>query len=310
MGSLLEVPGLRIGHWTGQRTGCTVVLAPPEGAVAGVDVRGGAAGTYNLEALRPLNIVERVNALVLTGGSAFGLETCAGAMHWLREQDTGFLYGGVRVPIVSGAVIFDLGVAQGPAPDLQAGYAASAAASLDEDRRGLVGAGAGATVGKALGRDHALPGGLGMASVRAGQHVVGALAVVNAFGDVVDRQGSILAGARRSDGTFADAVALIAEDGLLRHATLANTTLAVVATTAPLTREGVVKLAQMGHDGMARAIRPIHTMVDGDVVFALSVAEPHAEAGDVSALGAMAAEAVQDAIIDAVQHAAIQGGAR
>ncbi|HLQ35256.1 MAG TPA: P1 family peptidase [Chloroflexota bacterium] len=301
MGSLLDVPGLRIGHWTGQRTGCTVVLAPPDGAVAGVDVRGGAPATYNVELLRPLNLVERVNALVLSGGSAFGLETCAGVVRWLKEQKAGFLYGGVNVPIVCGAGIFDLSVAEGPPPDAGSGYAACQAASDSESRRGPTGAGAGATVGKALGPAGGMAGGLGMASARAGQHTVAAMAVVNAFGDVVGRHGDIVAGARRPDGSFAGAIDLIAEDGLLRRATPSNTTLAIVATTAPLTREMAVKLAQMAHDGLARAIRPAHTMVDGDIVFSLSVPAPGAEPADVSALGAMAAEAVQDAILDAMR---------
>jgi len=303
MGGLLDVPGLRIGHWTGQRTGCTVVLTPREGAIAGIDVRGGAPATYNVELLRPVNLVQRVNALMLSGGSAFGLETCAGAIKWLRDQGTGFPYGGVHVPIVCGAGIFDLGVAQGPAPDSAAGYAACQAASANEERRGLVGAGAGATAGKALGREGSMHGGLGMASVRAGRHVVAALAVVNALGDVVNRQGEIVAGARRRNGDFADAVGLIAKDGVLRHAAPSNTTLAIVATTAPLMREGAVKMAQMAHDGMARAIRPAHTMVDGDVVFSLSVPPADAAPGDVSVLGAMAAEALQDAILDAVRQA-------
>ena len=307
MGGLLDVPGLRIGHWTGQRTGCTVVLAPREGAIAGIDVRGGAPATYNVELLRPVNLVERVNALVLSGGSAFGLETCAGAIKWLRDQGTGFLYGGVHVPIVCGAGIFDLGVAQGPAPDSAGGYAACQAASASEDGRGLVGAGAGATAGKVLGREGSMAGGLGMASVRAGRHVVAALAVVNAFGDIVDRRGEIVAGARKPDGTFADTVGLIAADGQLRHTAPSNTTLAIVATTAPLGREGAVKIAQMAHDGMARAIRPAHTMVDGDIVFSVSVPPPNAEPADVSAVGAMAAEALQDAILDAVRQANASG---
>jgi L-aminopeptidase/D-esterase-like protein len=268
--------------------------------VAGVDVRGGAPATYNVELLRPVNLVERVNALVLSGGSAFGLETCVGVVRWLKEQQAGFLYGGVNVPIVCGAGIFDLGVAQGPPPNADSGYAACAAASAEEDRRGLAGAGAGASAGKALGPAGAMAGGLGMASTRAGAHIVAALAVVNAFGDVIDRSGRIVAGARQPDGSFADAVTLIARDGQLRRPAPSNTTLAIVATTAPLNREGAVKVAQMAHDGLARAIRPVHTMVDGDVVFSLSVAAAAAEPADVSALGTMAAEAVQDAVLDAV----------
>lgn len=300
MGSLLDVAGLRVGHWTGARTGCTVILAPPEGAVAGIDVRGGAPAAYNTELLRPVNLVERVNAIVLSGGSAFGLETSSGVVRCLREQGVGFLYGDTHVPIVCGGGIFDLGTAEGPPPNAASGYAACQAASATDVRRGLVGAGAGATIGKALGRDGAMAGGLGMASLSAGDHIVAALAVVNAFGDVLDRSGRIIAGARRPDGTFANAVSLIVQDGLLRHASPSNTTLAVVATTAALSREGAIKVAQMAHDGMARAIRPVHTMVDGDMVFCLSLPPAGAPASDVSALGAMAAEALQDAVVDAV----------
>jgi L-aminopeptidase/D-esterase-like protein len=300
-GALLDVPGLRIGHWTGRRTGCTVILAPPEGAVAGIDVRGGAPAAYNTELLRPANLVQRVNAIVLSGGSAFGLETSGGAVRWLREQGVGFLYGGSYVPIVCGGGIFDLGVAEGPPPNAESGYQACQAASASEDRRGLIGAGAGATVGKALGREGAMWGGLGMASTTAGGTVVAALAVVNAFGDVVDRAGRLIAGARSAHGEFADALRLIASDGLLRHTGPSNTTLAIVATTAALDREGAIKVAQMAHDGMARAIRPVHTMVDGDMVFCLAVPGPEPGTADLSALGAMAAEALEDAIIDAVR---------
>jgi L-aminopeptidase/D-esterase-like protein len=303
MGGLLDVPGLRIGHWTGKGTGTTVVLAPPEGAIGGIDIRGGAPGTYNVEALRPVNLVDRVNALVLTGGSAFSLEACSGVTRRLKEEGVGFVYGGVKVPIVCGAVIFDLGAAEGPPPDIDSGYEACKAASATDDRRGLVGGGAGATAGKALGRGASMKGGLGMASVRVGPHVVAALAVVNSYGDVVGRDGRIVAGARRPDGSFADAIGLISSDGKLRHGETMNTTLAIVAATAPLQREGVVKLAQMAHDGMGRAIRPAHTMVDGDLVFSLAVPAEEAEPVDLSAVGAMAAEALQDAILDAVRHA-------
>ncbi|MDE3074086.1 MAG: P1 family peptidase [Chloroflexota bacterium] len=304
MNSLTDVPGLRVGHWTdaGGRTGCTVVLAPPDGAVAAIDVRGGAAGTFNTELLRPANLVERVHALVLTGGSAFGLASCSGVIRYLKEQGTGLQYGDALIPIVCGGVIFDLGVASGPPPDAQAGYAACQAADA-HPKRGSIGAGAGATVGKALRLGGAMRGGLGMASGRAGDHVVAVLAVVNAFGDVVDRQGRIVAGARQADGRFLDAIGAMAQSGHLRPAEGNNTTLAVVATTAQLTKEQAMKVAQMAHDGFGRAIRPAHTMVDGDLVFALSVASDAPAPADVSVLGAIAAEAVVEAILDAVRSA-------
>ena len=301
VGNLLDVPGLRIGHWTRQGTGTTVVLTPPDGAVAAVDVRGGAPASFDTELLRPAHLVQRVHAIVLTGGSAFGLEACSGVTRWLSEQGVGFEFGGKRVPIVCGAAIFDLGAAAGPPPDRDAGYQAAASASANEQRRGRVGAGTGATVGKALGPSGAMLGGLGMASSRCGRHVVAALAVVNAVGDIVDRRGEIVAGARRPNGQFADAMAQLAGVGQLRQATATHTTLGLVATTAPLDREGALKLAEMAQDGLARALRPAHTMFDGDMVFGLSVGAAGTQPTDVSALGAMAAEALQDAILDAVK---------
>lgn len=271
--------------------------------MAGVDVRGGAPATFDTELLRPGNLVQRVNALVLTGGSVFGLAACTGVTRWLAEQRIGFSFGGRVVPIVCGAAIFDLPNIPGSPPDADAGYTACQAASAEEDRRGRIGAGAGATAGKALGREHAMFGGLGMASLNCGRHVVAALAVVNAAGNVVDRSNKVIAGARQRDGSFADAVALLREHGRSRAAGRENTTLGIVATTASLTRDGATKLAQMAHDGLARAIRPAHTMADGDLVFALSVPARDAVEGDVSAVGAIAAEALQDAIVDAAIRA-------
>jgi L-aminopeptidase/D-esterase-like protein len=335
MGSLLDMPGLRIGHWNGAGTGCTVVLMPEGGAVAGIDVRGGAPASFDTELLRPGMLVQRVNALVLTGGSVFGLAACTGVTRWLAEQGAGFAFGGQVVPIMCGAAIFDLGVATDRPPDAEAGYAACQAALASDDSRGRVGAGSGATAGKTLGLEHAMFGGLGMASDRCGPHVVAAMAVVNAAGNVCDRAGNVIAGARQPDGSFANTIDLLREHGRLRTAGAAatgmmehgvanvqvgdarslddsptNTTLAIVATTARLTREGVTKLAQMAHDGLARAIRPAHTMVDGDLVFAISVPDGGTEEGDVSALGAIAAEALQDAVIDAATHANVPSGGR
>jgi L-aminopeptidase/D-esterase-like protein len=223
-------------------------------------------------------------------------------MQYLAEAGVGLPFGGSKVPIVCGAAIFDLAIAEGPPPDKRAGYEAARAASATEDHRGRVGGGAGATVGKALGRPGVMPGGLGMASAPCGPHTVSAIAVVNAVGDIFDRDGRIVAGARREDGSFADAVTLIAESGVMRRLPpIANTTLAIVATGAPLTRDAAVRVARMAHDGMARAIRPAHTLTDGDVVFVLSVPSADAPPADVGAIGTMAAEALQDAILDAVR---------
>ncbi len=305
-GDLTDVTGLRVGHWTDQQaaTGCTVVLCPPAGAVAGVDVRGGAPGTRETDLLRPECTVERVHAVLLAGGSAVGLAAADGVMRWLEERGIGYDVGIARVPIVPAAVLFDLPVARPDVrPDAAAGYAACQAAAAGPLIQGNVGAGAGASVGKADGLARACKGGLGSASVATVDGlVVAALAVVNAYGNVHDPStGRVLAGVRRLDERgrfvgFADPVAVMAARGRADFAS-ANTTLAVVATNAALTKGGASKVAQMAHDGLARTIRPVHTGIDGDVVFALSCGEQPAP---VDLVGALAADTVAQAIVAAI----------
>ncbi|CAN5475333.1 P1 family peptidase [soil metagenome] len=303
--ALTDIPGLKVGHWTNLEagTGCTVILCP-EGAVAGVDVRGGAPGTRELALLDPVCMVEKVHAILLSGGSAFGLAAADGVMRWLEEQGYGFNVGVAKVPIVPAAILFDLPLGRADIrPDAAAGYAACQAAMDGPMREGNIGAGAGATVGKLLGFNQATKGGLGTASKQLGRGIViAALAVVNAAGDVIDPPTQkIIAGARKPlVGGFADSMKLA--ESLLGQtrpnlAGLSNTTLAVVATNVALTKTGATKVAQMAHDGLARTIRPVHTMIDGDLVFALSLGQQQADAG---LLGAMAAEVLSEAVVRAV----------
>ncbi len=314
--TLTAIPGLRVGHWTDldAGTGCTVVLCP-QGAVAGVDVRGGAPGTRETALLAPTCSVERVHAVLLSGGSAYGLAAADGVMRWLEERGYGFDVGVAKVPIVPAAVLFDLPVGRADVrPDAAAGYAACQAATDAPVAQGNVGAGTGASCGKALGFARATKAGLGSAAIYLAQGIiVAALAAVNAFGDVIDPQsGRILAGARQlDDDGFADTMAYLANADGLAIARLAdrqrgqNTTLAVVATNAVLPKHQAARVAQMAHDGLARVIRPIHTMLDGDVIFALSLGEQRA---DVSVIGALAAEAVAQAVVNAVLAAEPLGG--
>ncbi|HEY4024924.1 MAG TPA: P1 family peptidase [Candidatus Dormibacteraeota bacterium] len=299
--AITDVPGVRVGHWTDAeaRTGCTVVLLPDAGAVAGVDVRGPAPGTRETDLLRPGRVVERVHAICLCGGSAFGLGAADGVMRFLRERDVGLPVGPVRVPLVPTAVLFDLaaGTVAWPGPD--DGYAACLAASDRAPEEGPVGAGTGATVGKLLGREGASPGGAGTASVRLpGGAVVGALAVVNAVGDVHGRDGRVLAGARQPDGRPVDVWRMLLESGPPSPPAVgASTTIAVVATDAALDKAGCRRLAEVAQDGLALAVRPAHTPFDGDAIFAVSTGEVRA---DALSLGVAAAEAMWRAIERAV----------
>jgi L-aminopeptidase/D-esterase-like protein len=304
------LPGFRVGHASDFRglTGCTVVLCEA-GAVCGVDVRGSAAGTRDLETCRPGHIVERVNAILLTGGSAFGLDAAAGAMRYLESRGVGFAAGKVRVPIVPAAVIFDLGIGSAKArPD--AGMALRACRHAHRIvEEGSVGSGTGATVGKIRGMACAVKGGVGFSTLRlAGGVSVQALAVVNAFGDVLDpATGAVLAGARRAPGsaTFLQTAAEIYRGKPRQAFGGTNTTLVVIMTDAALDKVQATKLAQTAHDGMARAISPAHTLFDGDLAFALSLGRKRA---DLNALGASAAEATAQAIVRAVKSARGLGG--
>lgn len=310
--TLTAVPGLRVGHATDARslTGCTVILCPPPGCVGGVDVRGSAPGTRETDLLRPGQLVERVNAVLLTGGSAFGLAAADGVMRFLEERKIGFPVGMTVVPIVPAAVIFDLAVGDFRVrPDAAMGYAACEAASDGVVSEGNVGAGTGASVGKMLGLAQAIKSGVGSASITlADGLVVGALMVVNALGDIIDpATGQIIAGARIPGQGWADSASLLVQQSPHTHEAGAtgNTVIGVVATNARLDKAQANKVAQMAHDGLARSVRPAHTMADGDTIFALATGDVEA---DVSRVGEAAAEMTAAAIIRAVRMAASAGG--
>jgi L-aminopeptidase/D-esterase-like protein len=305
--ALTDVPGVRVGHATDLEamTGCTVVLCPPAGAVGGVDQRGGAPGTRETDLLRPMHLVQRVHAVLLAGGSAFGLDAAGGVMRWLEERGIGFDAGVARVPIVPAAILFDLAVGRADVrPDAAMGFAACQAASGGAVAEGRVGAGAGCTVGKVLGPGRASPAGIGTASADLGSGlVVGALVAVNAFGEVVNpKTGQIVAGARALTGQgWADTLATmkgLVGKAALRFAGRGQTVIGVVATNARLTKEETNKVAQMAQDGLARAIRPAHTLFDGDTLFALATGRKR---GDVNLVGANAAEVVAEAIVRGVE---------
>jgi L-aminopeptidase/D-esterase-like protein len=311
-GAITDVPGIRVGHWSDRRaiTGCTVVL-PDRPAVAGVDVRGGAPGTHETDLLRPGNLVQQVHAIMLAGGSAYGLEAVSGVMRWLREHNRGFSFGRGVVPIVPAAILFDLGIGRHDRwPTADAGYRATAAARRTTSE-GNVGAGMGATVGKALGPENAMKGGIGTASERAYNGLIaGALAAVNAAGDIVEPEsGRIIAGARDERGAFADAVEVL-RAGRLWQPEVAeqNTVLAVVATNAALTKEQANRLATVCHDGLARAVRPAHTPSDGDIVFALATGDHVLDGADYRIVEALATRAVERAIVRGVLTAESLGG--
>ena len=319
--SITDVPGIEVGHAQDDDalTGCTVVLCR-KGATGGVDVRGGAPGTRETDLLDPVNLVENVHAVLLAGGSAFGLDAASGVMRYLEEQRIGFDAGVAKVPIVPAAILFDLSLGRADRrPDADMGYLAAASASSDAPREGNVGAGTGASVGKMFGPKQAMKCGLGTASIEVGGGVVvGALVAVNAFGDVVDPQTSeIIAGLRSADvgpihlgqaGYFADTLKMMQTffgRTVLSFATKVNTVIGVVATNANFTKAEATKMAQMAHDGIARAIRPAHTMLDGDTLFALATGGKRA---DVSTVGAYAAEVTAQAILRAARMASSAGG--
>jgi len=306
-GSITDIAGIEVGHHTltERPTGCTVILAR-DGVVGGVDVRGGAPGTRDTDLLDPVNTVQEVHGVVLSGGSLFGLDAVSGAVRWLEERGHGLDAWGSTIPIVTGAILFDLGVGDSSIrPGAACGYAAADAATSGPVARGSVGAGAGATVGKLAGMGRAMKGGIGTASVQLpGGLVVAAIVAVNAVGDVVDpATGELVAGVRAEDGSgFTDARKLIRSWSGLVGGSGENTTIGVVATNATLTKAQATKLAQMAHDGLARAIYPAHTPWDGDTIFALATGEVEGEA-DLIVLGGVAADVVAEAILDAVRTA-------
>jgi len=322
--AITDVPGIKVGHATNEEalTGCTVVLCE-DGATGGVDQRGGAPGTRETDSMQPMHLVQTAHAIVLAGGSAFGLEAATGVVRYLEERGIGYDTLVAKVPIVPAAILFDLAVGDPSVrPDAAMGYAACQAA---EDARpstgrcgelvepsghsvveGNVGAGTGATVGKIMGMGQAMKAGLGTASVDLGEGLVmGAVVAVNAFGDIIDPQtGQILAGARSLDGTgFADTLAVmksLVSKSSLEFSGPRNTVVGVVATNARLSKEEANKVAQMAHNGLARAVRPAHTMFDGDTLFALATGSIEA---DVNTVGAYAAEVVAEAIVRAIKAA-------
>lgn len=304
-GAITDVAGLQVGHFTDPRrpTGCSVVLCP-QGATCGVDVRGGAPGTRETELLRPENVVEQVHAVLLTGGSAFGLDAAGGVMRWLEEHGHGLNVGPVRIPIVPAAVLFDLFVGDPRIrPDASAGYAACAAATGVPPAQGNVGAGAGASVGKLFGAALAMRGGIGSASLQIAGFSVGALVAVNALGDVIDEDGRVIAGARQPDGRgLRDCMAAL-RAGALPAQLLAGsaTTIGVVATDAALGKAQATKLAALAHHGLARSVSPL-TMSDGDTLFALATGR-QAGPADLTLLGAIAADVVAAAVRNAVRSA-------
>ncbi len=306
---LTAVAGLEVGHHTlaGRPTGCTVILAEA-GFVGGVDVRGGAPGTRETDLLDPVNTVQNVNAVVLSGGSAFGLDAAGGVMRFLEERGSGYRVGSTVVPIVVGAILYDLSVGDDPSirPGADCGFRAASAATSDAPAEGSVGAGAGATVGKLRGMARAMKGGVGTASITLESGlIVAALVVVNAVGDVVDpATNQVVAGVRTEDGTaLADARLLIrAGQRPSGPGAGANTTIGVVATNAVLTQAEATKVARMAQDGLARALYPAHTPGDGDTVFSLATGAFEGSAS-VGTIGALAADVVVEAILRAVRLA-------
>ena len=302
--AITDVAGIEVGHYTDSRrpTGCTVIITR-DGAVAGVDVRGAAPGTRETDLLHPSNLVDRVHAILLAGGSAWGLDAASGVMQWLEENNIGLPVGFGLVPIVPAAVLFDLPVGDARIrPDAAAGYAACVAASAHAPDQGSVGAGAGALVGKIFGLKRAMRGGIGTASITVDGITVGAIVACNAVGDVVDpNTGQVLAGARTLDGQslLNSRNALLA--GMSPQPVLAgtNTTIGVIATDAIVTKTQAHRLAQVAHDGLARSINPVHTMSDGDTLFALGTGAAGKSAG-MLLLGTLAAEVTARAVVRAI----------
>lgn len=312
--TLTRVAGIKVGHYTDKKavTGCTVVLCPPK-TVGAVDVRGGAPGTRETDLLQAHNLVAEVTAVLLSGGSAFGLSSADGVMRWHSERGLGYQSrSGLTVPIVPAAILFDLGLGrQDVYPDGAAGYQACQNAGSGVLELGSVGAGTGARVGAIAGNERASKGGIGSAAIALDKGlVIAALMAVNAVGNVYDEGGEILAGLRSSDGAGFDSVLeAFAKLSGESPALAANeaTVIGVVATNGALNKAGARKVAQMAHDGIARAVNPAHTMYDGDTIFALATGEVPA---DTSLVGAYAAQAVTDAIRDAVRRATSLAGVR
>jgi len=300
--AITDVRGIEVGHAQNEEalTGCTVILCR-KGAVAGVDVRGGAPGTRETDLLDPISLVQKIHAVVLAGGSAFGLDAAGGVMRYLEEQKIGFKTREANVPIVPSAILYDLDLGRADVrPDSAMGYLAASQASSAPPAEGNVGAGTGASVGKMRGMKYAMKSGIGTSSMDINGVIIGALVAVNAVGDIVDpKTGKIIAGLR-SGVTLA-----WMKKNQARAVVKSNTVIGVIATNAKLTKAEATKVAQMAQDGLAQAIRPAHTMQDGDTIFALATGEIKA---DVSVVGTFAAEALAEAIVRAVKMARPAGG--
>jgi L-aminopeptidase/D-esterase-like protein len=318
--SITDIPGIKVGHASDFEgiTGCTVVLCE-KGAVAGVDQRGGGPGTREIALLNPVNHVEKVHAVMLAGGSAFGLDAASGVMRFLEDNNIGYQTGVAKIPIVPAAILYDLNIGDPkvrPTPEM--GYLACTNASASSPDQGSIGAGTGATVGKLMGINRATKSGIGCASIDLGGGVkVGAIVAVNAIGEVIDPgNGNIIAGVRANKATvfeqgkpvFSEALQImksIVGKTLLGLAEKANTVIGVVATNAKFDKAACTKLAQMAQNGLVRTIRPANTMHDGDTIFALSTGKKKA---NINIVGAFAAQAVQRAILNAVLEATSLGG--
>jgi L-aminopeptidase/D-esterase-like protein len=311
--TLTSIEGVRVGQHTlvERPTGCTVVLFDGE-AVGGVSQRGAAPGTRETDLLNPNNMVDRINAIVLSGGSAYGLDAANGTVRWLDEHNMGWDARVARVPMVPSAVLIDLWVGGKPSirPGADCGYRAAAAANGAPVQEGSVGAGAGATVGKMTGREHAMKGGVGSAAIAMPNGLrVAAIVAVNALGDIVDPgTGAVVAGARNDDGSLADVRTLLRSGAAVQRATVGeNTTIAVIATNARLTKTEVNRVASMADDGIARTIVPAHTTADGDTVFAVATGAWPGNA-DITTIGALAADVLADAIVRAATQATSVAG--
>ena len=319
--SIVDVPGIKIGHSTDLKavTGCTVILCE-KGAVAGVDQRGGGPGTKETDLLKPVNSVQKVHAIMLAGGSAFGLDSASGAMKYLEEKGIGYPVGPHRIPIVPSAILFDLFIGDGNRrPDAEMGYQACLSASTTLPEQGSVGAGTGATVGKILGIGQSTKSGIGSTSIKlAGGTIVGAIVAVNAIGDVIDPDSNqIIAGLRSiskgpikvgGDKLFANTLDVLKSfvgQKLLSLAARSNTVIGVVATNAKLDKPQAARVAQMAQNGVVRTIIPANTMHDGDTIFALSTGNKNT---DVNIVGAVAAQVMSQSILNAVKNAKSLGG--
>lgn len=300
-----DINGIKVGHEQNieAATGCTVILCE-EGAAAGVDVRGGAPGTRETDLLNPVNMVDKIHGVLLTGGSAFGLDAAAGIMKYLEENGIGFDVGVTKVPIVCGAALFDLVIGDHKVrPDKEMGYRACINASNTYCLEGNVGAGTGATVGKVLGPEFSMKGGLGSFALKVGDLMVGAMVAVNALGDIIDpKNGKIVAGVLNEDKTgFRNTEdIMIAKYDDKRNLFNGNTTIGVIATNAKLTKAGANKVAAMAHNGYGRTIYPAHSMFDGDTIFALATGEVET---DINVVGLLAARVMERAVVRAVQNA-------